>query len=166
MKDPDLSFRAGKLRRTSAPTEARGEPGVSVGALAQTVRLALEGEAVAKFRDGDRDFDIRLQLAPEDRRSTDVLGELAIPAQGRRLGGRRAAWALHGARLVRLSDVATVATTTGPAAIERMNRQQIILNANVAGRSLGDVVRRSSPSWQGYSCPPASASSSAAKPSE
>ena len=51
-------------------------------------------------------------------------------------------------RLVRLSDVATVATTTGPAAIERMNRQQIILNANVAGRSLGDVVRRSSPSWQ------------------
>jgi HAE1 family hydrophobic/amphiphilic exporter-1 len=46
-----------------------------------------------------------------------------------------------GPRLVKVSDVSTIQNETGPATIERMNRQrQIILMANVNGRSLGEAV--------------------------
>lgn len=147
-KDADMSYRAGKPETDLAVDRARAaDLGVSVGSVAMTVRTALEGVVVAKYRDGDRDYDVRVQLPPEDRTTTDTLGELTVPATGRRMGSTATAMAGGqgqgggGARLVRLSDISTIKNETGPATIERMNRQrQIILMANVAGRSLGEAV--------------------------
>jgi hydrophobic/amphiphilic exporter-1 (mainly G- bacteria), HAE1 family len=146
-KDADMSYRAGKPETDLAVDRARAaDLGVSVGAVAMTVRTALEGVVVAKYRDGDRDYDVRVQLPPEDRTSTATLAELTVPATGRRMGTTAtpmagAAQGPAGPRLVKVADVATMKNETGPATIERMNRQrQIILMANVADRSLGEAV--------------------------
>ncbi|MFZ5468290.1 MAG: efflux RND transporter permease subunit [Myxococcota bacterium] len=147
VKDADMSFRGGKKETSIVINRpAANDLGVSVGVLAQTVRFAVEGEVVAKFRDGERDHDVRIQLHPEDLPNAQALSQLTVPATGRRLGALvgsspLAAMAAMGPRLVRLGEVATLTPTTGPATIERMNRQrQIILTANVADRSLGDAV--------------------------
>lgn len=136
-KDADMSYRPGKPELSVQIDRAKAaDLGISQGMLAQTVRLALEGDVVAKYRQGDRDWDVRLQLAPENRSSTAPLALLTVPPTGRRLGAMGAA-----PRLVRLSDVASFEPSTGPATIERMNRQrQIIITANLSNRSLGDVV--------------------------
>lgn len=138
--DADLSFRAGKPETTiQVDREAAADLGLSIATLAQTVRLAVEGDVTAKFRDGDRDYDVRVQLAPEARDNTRALADLSVIATGRRLGGNPMAGALP--RLVRLGEVAKVVQSSGPATIERQNRQrQIIINSNLSGRSLGEVV--------------------------
>ncbi len=137
-KDADMSYRPGRPETQIRVDRARAaDLGASVGAVGATARLALEGEVVAKYRQGDRDYDVRLQLSPEDRSTVATLADLTVPAGGRRVG----AAAPQGTRLVRLSDVADVVGGSGPATIERMNRQrQIIVTANVESRPLGDVV--------------------------
>jgi HAE1 family hydrophobic/amphiphilic exporter-1 len=131
VKDVDTSFRPGRPEVEIRVDRARAaDLGTSVGAVARTARLALEGEVVGKFRDGERDRDVRVQLAPDARATAEALASLTVPAPAR------------GGRLVELSEVAAVAPGTGPATIERMNRQrQITLGATLDGRSLGDVVR-------------------------
>jgi HAE1 family hydrophobic/amphiphilic exporter-1 len=138
VKDADLSYRAGRPETDIRVDRARAaDLGVSVAAVGQTARLALEGDVVAKYRQGDRDWDVRLQLSPEDRASLATMSDLVVPATGKRLGAASGG----PSRLVRVSDLADVVAGTGPATIERMNRQrQIILSANVDNRSLGDVV--------------------------
>ncbi len=135
--DVDMTYRPGKPETNIVVDRPQAaDLGVSVGTLAQTVRLGLEGEVVAKYRQDDRDYDIRLQLTPEDRRTQGVLPELMVPATGRRLGAPVA-----GARQVRLSEVAKVEAATGPATIERFNRQRLItVTAGLSGRSLGEAV--------------------------
>jgi HAE1 family hydrophobic/amphiphilic exporter-1 len=135
--DVDMTYRPGKPEANIVVDRPRAaDLGVSVGSVAQTVRLGLEGAVVAKYRQGDRDYDIRLQLSPEDRRTQSVLPELTVPATGRRLGAPMA-----GARQVRLSEIAKVEPATGPATIERFNRQRLItVTAGLSGRSLGEAV--------------------------
>jgi hydrophobic/amphiphilic exporter-1 (mainly G- bacteria), HAE1 family len=151
VKDADMSFRAGKRETNIEVNRAvANDLGVSHAVLAQTVRLAVEGDTVAKFRDGDRDYDVRVRLAPEDRQNVKSLERLTVPATGRRIGTPTGAAAnpmaamgmmMSGPRLVRLGEIASLTPATGPATIERMNRQrQIILTSNVANRSLGDAV--------------------------
>jgi hydrophobe/amphiphile efflux-1 (HAE1) family protein len=140
VKDADMSFRPGRPETDIRVDRARAaDLGVSVGQVAFTARTALEGEVVAKYRQGDRDWDIRLQLSPQDRSTLGTVADLTLPVTGKRLGGPASQ---GGTRLVRLSDLAQVTSDTGPATIERQNRQrQIILTANNEGRSLGDVVK-------------------------
>jgi len=138
--DVNMSYRAGKPEQVVRVDRAKASDlGVSVAAVAQTARLAIEGDVTAKFRDGDRDYDVRVQMAPEARRSTESLEQLTVVANGRRAGGNPFVPMLP--RFLRLGEVAQVATTTGPVTIERQDRQrQIIINANLSGRSLGEVV--------------------------
>jgi hydrophobic/amphiphilic exporter-1 (mainly G- bacteria), HAE1 family len=138
VKDADVSFRPGRPETDLRVDRARAaDLGVSVAAVAQAARLALEGEVVAKYRQGERDHDVRLQLSPEDRRELATVPDLMLPQTGRRLGASGPA----ASKLVRISDVADVVAGSGPATIERMNRQrQIIVSANLENRSLGDAV--------------------------
>lgn len=132
IKDADMSYRPGLPEAEIRVDRARAaDLGTSVGVIARTARLALEGEVVAKYREGDRDWDVRLQLVPEARRAVATLDGLMVPVAG---GG-------GGGSLVRLGEVAEVARGAGPATIERMDRQrQIAITANVDGRALGEVV--------------------------
>jgi hydrophobic/amphiphilic exporter-1 (mainly G- bacteria), HAE1 family len=130
IKDADMSYRPGLPEVEIRVDRARAaDLGTSVGLVARTARLALEGDVVAKYRDGDRDYDVRLHLSPEARATAATLDGLTVPASAR------------GGGLVRLAEVAQIAKGTGPATIERMDRQrQISITANVDGRALGEVV--------------------------
>jgi hydrophobe/amphiphile efflux-1 (HAE1) family protein len=138
--DVDMSFRAGKPETNVRVDRAKAaDLGVGVGTVAQTLRLALEGDIVAKYRDGDRDYDVRVQLTPEDRASLETLPSLTVPVTGRKMGVMPNPMAAP--RLVEIRDVANIISTTGPATIERENRQrQIIITSNLSNRPLGDVI--------------------------
>jgi len=154
-RDIDSSYRPGKPETTIRIDRGRSaDLGVSYALVAQTVRLALEGTVVAKYRDvgQERDWDVRLQLSPEDRRNPGVLGELTVPATGRKLGtsgapGGQAALAALASmvgppRAVPIREVAAIDPDTGPATIERMSRQrQITVTSNLIGNTLGEAVR-------------------------
>ncbi len=125
--DVDSSFRGGKPELVIMPNRAAAfNLNVNIGALSRIARLALEGEVAGKFRDGDRDVDIRVQLTPKDRQAKNSVADFAIiNAQG---------------NLVKVADVASLVEQVGPSTIERMDRQrQITISANVVGRSLGEV---------------------------
>lgn len=148
VKDPDTSFRPGKTEAAFRLDRNRAaDLGVSVSVVAQSLRLALEGAVVSRFREGDRDWDVRVQLAEHDRGSVSDLSHLTVPATLRRL--ERASplqmMAMSASplpKLVHLAEVATLESESGPATIERMDRaRQITLKAQISGRALGDIVR-------------------------
>lgn len=145
--DPDMSYRAGKPETAIRVDRQRAaDLGVSVGVLAQTLRLAVEGDVIAKLRDDREDIDIRLQLAPEDRTTVADLSQLTVPATLRRMGtvpgANPLAMLAAAGRRVQVGDVSEIGSGSGPATIERENRRrQIIVTANLSGRPLGDVVK-------------------------
>ena len=91
------------------------------------IRLALNGVSVGKLREGDRETDITVRLAPSDRETPEDLKDLEVfsPSGPRAVG-----------------DIATIAFKPGPAIIERFNRERSvsIFASNSPTASLGAVT--------------------------
>ncbi|MEM6611710.1 MAG: efflux RND transporter permease subunit [Cyanobacteria bacterium P01_C01_bin.72] len=104
--------------------------GVSVQAIANTASLASIGNnafSLAKFNLPDRQIPIRVQIDPEKRQDINTLSNLLIPSRN--------------GSLVPLEAVATIRLGSGPATIERFDRnRQVTLEANLQGISLGDAI--------------------------
>ncbi|HET7928181.1 MAG TPA: efflux RND transporter permease subunit [Actinomycetota bacterium] len=128
VRDPILSYRPGMRETRLVVDRTRaGDLGVSFAAAAATLRTAVAGEPVAKYRDGENDVDVRVQLRPEDRADMESILALSVPSSR--------------GRLVQLREVTGVDEATMPATIERLDRERhISITANVVGRPLGDVV--------------------------
>ncbi len=102
--------------------------GLTVEQVAELVELALEGGELSRMVVGQIAYPIVLRLRPEDRSDLDRISELA----------------LHGPRGERfvLSEVADVELTWTPNNINRENvSRRVVVQHNVQGRSLGEVVR-------------------------
>ena len=103
--------------------------GVSVTDIARALRTMISGEEdITKYKEGDELYEVRLRVRPDQRFSADAIGGLMAPSsQG---------------RLVRLDNVALITRGTGPAQIDRYNRQhQITLTSNLLPtKSLGEAV--------------------------
>ena len=106
--------------------------GVSVQSIASTASLASIGNTesnLAKFNLADRQIPIRVQLATDKRRDIDSLRNLRIPARN--------------GDLVPLEAVANISLGSGPATIERFNRnRQVTVEGNLQGVSLGDAIAK------------------------
>ena len=119
--------------------------GVSVQDIATTASLASIGNSefnLPKFNLPDRQIPIRVQIDPEKRRDIETLKNLYIPSGND--------------TLVPLKAVATIRLGSGPATIERFNRnRQVTVEGNLQGISLGDAIAkiRALPAMQ--SLPPA-----------
>tara|TARA_R110002126_G_scaffold75704_8_gene188869 strand:- start:13906 stop:17133 length:3228 start_codon:yes stop_codon:yes gene_type:complete len=101
--------------------------GISVGALGETVELAMGGEEVSRYLVGQISYPIRVLLEQEDRASLEQIGALYLARD-------------DGSR-VRISDVADVRISKTPNNINRENVQRrVVVQHNVGGRSLGEVV--------------------------
>ncbi len=102
---------------------------VSANSVATVLRTMVGGTVVTQLRpDGANQIDVRVIATDSERASPNQLG--AVPLLG------------DSGNLVRLDQVATLVRDAGPARIQRTDRQRVIeVNANVAGRSLGDVTR-------------------------
>jgi HAE1 family hydrophobic/amphiphilic exporter-1 len=102
--------------------------GLGMGELAALLRTMVEGGIATRYKEFDREYDVRVRLIPTQRDSSKALENLlVITSQGKQ---------------VYLRDVASVVPATGPARIERVNRQrQVTVYAQVAGRPVGDVAQ-------------------------
>lgn len=129
VKDPDLSYRAGPPEQRLVIDRVRaGDLAVPFSAAALTLRTAVEGEVVARYREGENNFDIRVQVRPEDRRDLNAIRGLSVMS-------------MRGTP-VYLREVTRLEQGASPATIERRDRQrQITIVAQVDGRALGDVIK-------------------------
>ena len=102
--------------------------GVAVSDVALTLRTIFAGDTVTTYKDGIDLYDVRLRVDEPDRSDPSILERMTLPSA--KLGQAR------------LDSVVEVARGTGPAQIDRRNRErQIMLEANLApGFALGDVI--------------------------
>lgn len=91
------------------------------------VETAMQGEVVSQVLDGQRTFDLLVRLDEPYREDIDALKRLVIELPG---GGT-----------AKLEDVADIYPSGGPNTINREQvRRRIIVQCNVTGRGLVDVV--------------------------
>jgi hydrophobe/amphiphile efflux-1 (HAE1) family protein len=104
--------------------------GVTVQAIARTASLATIGDndsSLAKFNLPDRQIPIRVQIDPKARQDIETIKNLQVPRTG---GG-----------IVPLNSVADIRFGSGPATINRFDRQrQVSVESNLEGTSLGDAL--------------------------
>jgi len=92
--------------------------GVKVGDIAQALNVLIAGQKVSTFNEGTDQYDVRVRAVGQSRTSPEALANLFV--QSSKVG-----W-------TNLSNLVTVEEGTGPAAIDRLNRQrQVTLLANV-----------------------------------
>jgi len=141
--DIDSSYEAGKPEVQVRINRAKAaDLGVSVADIALSLRTMVKGDVVTTFKDGLDLYDVRLRLQEGDRSEPESLGQLMAPSA--RLGR------------VRLDSVVDAVRGTGPAEIDRHNRErQISLLANMApGYALGDALRAIDRRVQQLNIPP------------
>lgn len=119
---PEYRARVDRAAAARANTDTR--------AVATVLRTALAGTEVAKYRDGEDDWDIVVRLPEGQRRSVDALEELTLLDED--------------GRSIPLRSLVTLEPTAGPAAIRRVDqRRAVTVEADVDyGRGFTDADRR------------------------
>ncbi len=108
--------------------DAMAVRGVRMETLAEAVELGLEGGEIDRMTVGQISYPIILRLRPEDRSDLQAVGNLVLETE-------------DGERL-RLSEVADVRVGWTPNNINRESvSRRVVVQHNVQGRALGDVVR-------------------------
>ncbi len=103
------------------------QTGVSATTLGQTIRILISGTAATQVDWQDQRMDVTVQLREEDRSDPAALMDLPVAGAGGEL------WSLR--------SVARIEQGSGPAVLDRQERQgQIIVGANLEGRSVGAVT--------------------------
>ncbi len=127
--DVDTTLEEGKPEvRVHIDREKAADQGVMVGAIAASLRTMVGGQVVSSFRDGEDRYDVRLRVDRQFRGNADEISQLYVPST--KLGS------------VRLDNVVSFDTGTGPAQIDRYNRQrQVVIVSNVApGHSSSEIM--------------------------
>jgi multidrug efflux pump len=102
--------------------------GLSTEIIGFALKVAFNGIKVSTFREGDKDYDITVQLPQSDRKVTDILRELLLPtAEG----------------LIPLSTITNFEVTGGLGQVNRINHERVVtVKANVEEKyAPGPVVR-------------------------
>ncbi|HWI16845.1 MAG TPA: efflux RND transporter permease subunit [Vicinamibacterales bacterium] len=117
--DPDRTLLPGKPElAVDIDRQRAADLGITVSSIAETLNFLMAGQEVTTFNEGQEQYDVVLRASEEYRRDPDALGRMTVPAAG--------------GRTVPLKSVVNIDQGTGPAAIERLNRQrQVTLLANV-----------------------------------
>jgi HAE1 family hydrophobic/amphiphilic exporter-1 len=126
--DVDSSLEGGQPEMVARVNrELAADLGFDVGTVAMQLRGMVEGVVPTRLREGDKEYDIRVRLAPEFRDDFTVIARAP----------------LHSPRgsLVRASDIVTLEPGLGPTSIEReQRRRQAKIGIELADRPLGDVT--------------------------
>ena len=100
--------------------------GLTLAGVAEAVRTKLQGDVATKYRQNDRDIDVRVRA--------EGSGEASLPRVRELIVGRA------GEVAVRLSDVADVELGYGPGEIHRVGQNRAaIVSADLRGRDMGTV---------------------------
>ncbi len=112
--------------------DAAADLGLSVGSITNSLRAMVAGQTIGNWRaSDDLNVDVKVLLAPESRDDAADVRRLGLVA-GQNADGS--------ARIVRLDQVATLREDGTPPQINRRDMtREVELNANVYGRSMGEV---------------------------
>ena len=128
-KDMDTTYQPGKPEISIYVNRERAaDMGVSPMDIADTIRAAIGGTDIGKFRDGKDRYDISVRLLESGRNDAQRILDLLVPSTK---GGP-----------VELRSVAQVSPTSVPVEVNRYNRQrQITVLANLeASKAMGDAI--------------------------
>lgn len=125
----DSTYRPGKpesqiiLKKDAARTY-----GISTSTLGQELRANVEGFTPAKLRTNGEEYEIRVRMQEDQRDLNEQFSNIWVPNVNH--------------RLIRLSDIAELKKTTGPASIDRQNRGRYVqITASLAsGAGLSAVL--------------------------
>ncbi|MHB8165857.1 MAG: efflux RND transporter permease subunit [Sulfuricella sp.] len=107
--------------------------GMTVGDIAQDIRMSLNGEILSSVQEGSRTFDLSVRLEQTARNSVEAIRDLLVDAPGLNPDGKAK---------IPLREVADVAVQDEPYSINRESVQRLIVVAfNVQGRDLASVIR-------------------------
>ncbi|MDQ8153601.1 MAG: efflux RND transporter permease subunit [Gemmatimonadota bacterium] len=98
--------------------DAANQIGLDIGGIAATLRPLFAGEVATRWEDPTgEERDVRVQVAPELRRSLEDVSALPVPTS--RFGP-------NGVTSARLGDVATVRVASAPSQIDRMRLERVV----------------------------------------
>jgi len=102
--------------------------GLDMRTLSETLRDRLQGNVPTRFREEDRQIDIRIRNRELDRATLQDVRNLVVPGPA--------------GQPIRLMTVAEIRVGRGPAEIHRLGQQRVaLISGNLRGRSLGSVIR-------------------------
>ena len=126
--DVRLSAEAGKPELQIEIDRAKmSQLGLTVADVGSTLRVALTGDDQSKFRDGNNEYDIRVQFDEFDRSRTDDVGGITfVNNRGQQ---------------IELNQFASIAYSSGPTKLERRDRIGVLfVNGQVVGRPAGTIM--------------------------
>ncbi|NBT57674.1 efflux RND transporter permease subunit, partial [bacterium] len=131
VQDPDINFRPGKPEfQVSLDKEKSERFGVSSSLVGAELRTQVEGSVPAVFREGGKEYDVRVRLQEDQRDLKQFFKETFVPNVN--------------FRLVKLAQVATPLETSGPSNISRQDRGryvQVMADLTPGGVGMGGVMK-------------------------
>jgi len=127
-RNSDISWKVGKPELQARIDRLRAaDYGLTTGQIASALRTYLEGDTQTKFRQGGKEYDIRVRLPEAQRHSLTDVGKLVVGNTG------------NGP--IYLDQVAQISMESGPTKIDRKNRQRMVtVQADLQpGYKLGNV---------------------------
>ncbi len=102
--------------------------GLDMGVLSQTLRNRVQGVVPTRYKEEDRQIDVRIRNQETNRASVADIRNLVLPGKN--------------GEPIRLLSVADVRLDRGPAEIHRLQQQRAaVISANLRERSLGSAMR-------------------------
>jgi HAE1 family hydrophobic/amphiphilic exporter-1 len=120
--------------RINIDRELADDLGLNLAQIGGTVRSLVDGAEVSRFKEGDEEYEINVQLAPEYRVDEENLNSIYIPSS-KKVNGENI--------VVPLRQVASIQQSTAPTEIKRFDRQrEIRVGANLgAGYVMSDILQ-------------------------
>lgn len=141
----DSSYREGKPEYQVVPNKETSKiAGVTQSSLGQELRILVEGDTPAVYREKGYDYDVRVRLQPDQRDLRENFDRMAVPNLNR--------------RLIPINKVASLKEARGPTTILRENRTRYIqISADLVpgGPGLGGAMTDMNKLFAGELKPPA-----------
>ena len=100
---------------------------LDLGTMSSTLQNRVQGAVPTRFKQSDRQIDVRVRNQESDRESIEDVRNLVLPGPN--------------GSPIRLVSIADVRVDEGPAEIHRLQQQRAaVVSANLRGRSLGSAV--------------------------
>ncbi len=126
--DADRSLRGGKPEiQVVIDREEANRLGISTGQVASTLRSMVDGTVATKYKELDKEIDIRVSLAPNQKNSLADIAAVRIQTPS--------------GSSVPLKAIARFVEATGPTTISRQNRERLAtVTSNITDRALGSIM--------------------------
>ncbi len=140
--DVDSSLETGQPEMAARVNrELAADLGFDVGSVAMQLRGMVEGIVPTRLRENDKEYDIRVRLAPEFRNDFETIARTPL-------------YSATGA-VVRARDIVRLEPEVGPTSIDReARRRQAKISVELSDRPLGDVTSDVAKVMAGIPMPP------------